>query len=63
LNFKRDYEPDKLSYEDSLLKLNRPTEAQLKRTLEYAKNFADYSKNSSVTEIGESKFDDFQLFE
>jgi len=52
-----------LSCENSFLKLNSPTEYQLRRVLEYANKFAEYSKKSSVTEIGETEFDDFQLFE
>lgn len=53
----------KVTYEDTFLELNPPSDGQLQRVLTYAKNFADYSQKTSVTKIGESKFDDFELFE
>lgn len=53
----------KVKYEDMFIKLNRPTDHQLKRVLDYANKFADYSQKTSVTTIGDSQFDDFELFE
>ena len=35
----------------------------MSRVLDYSKKFADYNKKSSVTVVGESKFNDFDLFE
>ena len=42
---------------------NKPRSEQLNRILEYAKKFADYNDKTSVTVIGQSKFNDFELFE
>jgi len=56
-------ELNEIGQEDMFKSLNKPNEAQLRRVLDYADKFADYSQKTSVTTIGDSQFDDFELFE
>jgi len=43
--------------------LKKPKDFQLRRVLDCSKNSAEYNRNTSLTVIGDSKFDDFELFE
>ncbi|RNA29862.1 hypothetical protein BpHYR1_029459 [Brachionus plicatilis] len=43
--------------------LNGPNLDQLKRVVKYAEDFENYNKKTSITRIGDSEFDDFELFE
>lgn len=43
--------------------LRHPTLDQLKRVVDYSDKFADYNRLTSITRIGDSEFDDFDLFE
>jgi hypothetical protein len=43
--------------------LKPPSVEQLKRVIDYSNKFKDFIEKTSITTIGESKFDDFELFE
>lgn len=43
--------------------LRRPNIDQLKRVVNYAQRFSDYNDKTSITRIGNTRFDDFELFE
>ena len=58
----REYE-SKIDFNKVYQKLRPPTNKQLDRVTDYADKFYDYYQKTSVTTIGESKFDDFELFE
>lgn len=57
-------EPDvSINYNQVYRPLKHPTLEQLKRVVNYAERFAHYNEKTSITRIGESRFDDFELFE
>jgi hypothetical protein len=58
----REYEA-KIDFDKVYKPLNHPSANQLERVMAYSRQFYDYIQKTSVTTIGESKFDDFELFE
>jgi len=59
---REEYE-SKIDFNKVYKELRRPNEKQLNRVIDYANKFYDYNQKTSVTTIGKSKFDDFELFE
>ena len=53
----------KIDFNKVYKELRRPNEKQINRVIDYANNFYDYNQKTSVTTVGKSKFDDFELFE
>ena len=53
----------KIDFNKIYKELRHPNVKQLNRVLDYAHKFRDYTEKTSVTTIGRSQFDDFELFE
>lgn len=57
-------EETQVDYEKYIYRpLRRPNLEQLKRVVTYSQRFADYNDKTSITKIGNTRFDDFELFE
>ena len=59
---REEYE-SKIDFNNVYKELRRPNEKQMNRVIDYANKFYDYNQKTSVTTVGKSKFDDFELFE
>ncbi|CAF0890421.1 unnamed protein product [Brachionus calyciflorus] len=61
------YKPEdfesKVTFNQVYKPLNGPSLDQLKRVVKYAEDFDTYNKKTSITQIGDTRFDDFELFE
>lgn len=56
-------EQPQIEYNMIYKKLRHPNLDQLRRVVNYAERFADYSEKTSITQIGHNQFDDLELFE
>ena len=59
---REEYE-SKIDFDKVYKELRRPNVKQMSRVIDYAHKFDDFNEKTSVTTIGNSKFDDFELFE